>query len=323
MKKSNVIINDSIPFHFEDIQKIFHDAYGKNINEFTFINNNEIKEINETNYDDQFFKSNFTLIFSEQEKKKKKIEDIFDKNKKGYNEEKKKEEQLNVDINQLEQNYFKQKYYLVKYIDEYKKNKIKYQNPTKFIEKVKMDLEKILNKEMEDDLKKKQKLEKKKEEIKKVLNKEIEKDLNNIEKEMLDQLKNNFVEENSDNLKKKIEEYKETEKTRVENIEKNKDRDLYEFIEPSNNFYYNVMCEHCKQTPIIGFLYKCHECKDHPYYLCENCENENYEKSFHISFHQFEKIRKKKQKKKIIDVEEDGIEKVEQKQDNNNKNEYS
>ena len=159
-----------------------------------------------------------------------------------------------------------------------------------------MDLEKILNKEMEDDLKKKQKLEKMKEKIKEVLKEEIENDLNKIEKEMLDQLTKNFVEENSDNLKKKIEEYKKTEKTRVENIKKNKDRDIYEFIEPSNNINNNVMCEHCKQTPIIGFLYKCHECKEHPYYLCENCENENYEKSFHISFNRFEKIRKKKKK---------------------------
>ncbi len=71
MKNSNVIINYSIPFHFEDIQKIFHDAYGKNINEFTFINDNEKKEINETNYDDQFFNSNFNLILSEQKTKKK------------------------------------------------------------------------------------------------------------------------------------------------------------------------------------------------------------------------------------------------------------
>jgi hypothetical protein len=312
MKKSNVIINDSIPFHFEDIQKIFHDAYGKNINEFTFINNNEIKEINETNYDDQFFKSNFKLILSEQQTKKKNFEEskkLIDKNKKTYDEEKIKEEQLNEDINQLEQNYIKQKYYLVKYIDEYKKNKDKYQNPTKFIEKVKMDLEKNLKKEMDDNLKKKEKLEEMKKKIKEDLNEEIENDLNEIEKEMLAQLKGNFEKGNLENLKKKIEEYQKTEITRIENIEKNKERDLYAFIEPSNNIYNNVMCEHCKQIPIIGYLYKCHECKQQPYYLCENCENENYEKSFHS--HQFEKIRKKKQKKKIIDVEEDGIEKFE------------
>ena len=76
MKKSNVIINDSIPFHFEDIQKIFHEAYGKNINEFTFINNNKKKEINETNYDAQFFNSNFKLIFSEKEEKKKNLKTL-------------------------------------------------------------------------------------------------------------------------------------------------------------------------------------------------------------------------------------------------------
>ncbi len=311
MKNSNVIINYSIPFHFEDIQKIFHDAYGKNINEFTFINDNEKKEINETNYDVQFFNSNFNLILSEQKTKKKNFEEskkLIDKNKNSYDEEKKKEQQLNVEINKLEQNYIKQTFYLVKYIDEYKKNKDKYQNPTKFIEKVKMDLEKNLKKEMEDDLKKKQKLEKMKEKIKEDLKKEIKIDLNKIESDMLDQLTQNFEEKNLD-LKKKIEEYKETEDIRVENIKKNKDRDLYELIEPSNNIYNNVMCEHCNQRPIIGYLYKCHECKEQPYYLCENCENENYEKRFHISSHQFEKIRKKKPKKKIID-EEDGIEKV-------------
>ena len=74
MKKSNVIINDSIPYHFEDIQKIFHDAYGKNINEFTFINNNEIKEINETN----------------KKKKKKKLKTFLIKIKKDMMKKKKK-----------------------------------------------------------------------------------------------------------------------------------------------------------------------------------------------------------------------------------------
>ena len=52
----------------------------------------------------------------------------------------------------------------------------------------------------------------------------------------------------------------------------------------------NIKCEKCLTQPIIGVRYKCSQCDN--YNLCEKCEEENNEQSFHDEEHNFIKIRK-------------------------------
>ena len=117
-------------------------------------------------------------------------------------------------------------------------------------------------------------------------NEELKKILEDIKKKIYDEI----LKQLNESFKEKLDNISDSETKLMKNYnEELKKINYVELIKESENAY-NIECSRCK-TNIIGILYKCEKCNENPYYLCEICEEKNYNDKKHPHF--FVKVRKR------------------------------
>ena len=112
----------------------------------------------------------------------------------------------------------------------------------------------------------------------KYLTKEIKKNIKIKESELQEKLKKKF-EKSEIEFEQKFIQTSNITKSKLEGINK-----ISNIQNKINTTHYNIACEFCGKTPIIGYRYKCSQCPN--FNLCSECE----EKNAHP--HYFIKIRK-------------------------------
>jgi len=121
---------------------------------------------------------------------------------------------------------------------------------------------------------------------KSILNIEIEKKKYNEE---IEKQKNDFNKAKNEyekNLKEKYEKEFEKKKEELEKNINNNNNEINKSI--CKTIHQGIKCQMCHKMPIVGFRYKCSQCKD--YNLCQDCEEKNSIKDEHP--HDFIKLRK-------------------------------
>lgn len=287
--KIDLILKPTIPQSYEDLQTIIKKTFNGNINNLSY--NNETS-INENNYN-KFYYSIYELSYIKRQKfieikpleKNENLDEIkakFEQNKKLLDSHKEKNKifkeenkMLETELDNIKKKRFDreikeiillnekigQKYKIINGFEEFK-NQMK-----KSDQNLKNELSEINNKYNNFD-----------EELKKILEDIKEK----IYDEILKQLNESF--------KKKLDNISNSENELMKNYNKElKNINYVKLIKESENAY-NIECSRCKNN-IIGILYKCEKCNENPYYLCEICEEKNYNDKKHPHF--FVKVRKR------------------------------
>ena len=110
-------------------------------------------------------------------------------------------------------------------------------------------------------------------------NEELKKILEDIKKKIYDEI----LKQLNESFKEKLDNISDSETKLMKNYnEELKKINYVKLIKESENAY-NIECSRCK-TNIIGILYKCEKCNENPYYLCEICEEKNYNDKKHPHF---------------------------------------
>ena len=288
--KFKIILGATSPNTYEEFQEIIKNNFNQDINNLVYDNNTIINEKNYNNYIYSIYELSYI--------KSKKYIDIQPNTKK-------------IDLIEMKNKYEKNKHLLEDHNQRYKNYLEENQNLEKELEDKK---QKLLNKRIDEillinqQIGQKQKILSNFEEFKKnfikdekVLQEKLDEINNNFKKEfdskileILEGIKKKIYEEiitefNS-KFKKKLENINNIEEKLMENFEKELERINYEKIIKESENVYEIKCNLCKD-PIIGQLYKCHECLNNPFYLCEICEVKNYKEKIHP--HLFVKVRKR------------------------------
>ena len=296
--KIEIIVGETAPKKFEEVQKIFKTAYNSDdYEDVTVIRNGIETKIDDKNYTDYVYS-----VFELTQIKKKRILNIQDKN----------------ELNSLQK---------VETIKEKIKENVRMKNEiskkNKEIEKKKKELEDIIEEEQQSVFKEidsiHQSLEQKSqiianyfdsfqkfmdesnnfeksineaEEKYKYVMKEIQSSIDAKKKEICEEIIKKFN-EISNNHFKELEKKEKERKKEFEEILKNLNYRMYSYSQDDLGCF----CKGCNNK-ICGILYKCEECKID---ICEECEDKKYKEHPH----NFIKIRKKKEKKKIEDNDDD------------------
>ena len=253
------------------------------------------------------YEQEISLIKSKFSEKEKKCQDLETQIKLKQQEDKKnmeiKEKEIinkSNKIKQLEQelqeNNKNMEQKSKKIIEEYTTKIKNYEEEIKLykseIEKSKLDIINLKNKEKEA------------KEKNKFIEELLEKKYKEKADEEIDKIKielNNRIEDQNKKLKLEYEKkFQEKDKKIGEELNQISEMmaSLSKVGQSTCNFVHEgIKCQKCLSEPITGIRYKCLECKD--YNLCQKCEEENSNQSFHNIEHSFIKMYKTKEKEKI------------------------
>ena len=297
--KIEVIVGETAPKDFEEVQTIFKTAYNSDdYEDVTVIKDGKETKINEQNFNDYVYS-----VFELTQIKKKRILNIQDKNEINSSKEvenvkkkikeniknkndcikiktkleeelkelqQKKDDELQRVFKEIDSNHqsLEQKSQIIdNHLKSFPKFMDESQNFENSINQLELNYKKNVTKEIQSSIEAK----------KKKLCEEI------IEK--FNEISNNYFEE----LEKKEKERKKE----FEEILKNINYRMYSYSKDDHG----CVCKGCNNN-ICGILYKCEECNIN---ICEECEDKKYKEHKH----NFIKIRKKKEKKKIEDNDDD------------------
>ena len=286
-----IILGPTSPNTYEEFQEIIKKNFNQDINNLVYDKNTQI---NEKNYNDYIY-SIYELSYI----KSKKCINILPYTQK-------------FDLIEMKKKYEKNKNLLEEHNQRYKHNIEENQKLEKQLEDKK---QKLLNKTIDEiillnqQIGQKQKILANFEEFKKnfikdenvlqekldEINKNFKKEFNSKIMNILENIKNKIHEEIitefDSKFKQKLENINNLEEKLMENFKKELERINYEKIIKESENIFEIKCNICKD-PIIGQLYKCHECLNNPpFYLCEICEVKNYKEKIHP--HLFVKVRKR------------------------------
>ncbi len=300
--KIEVIVGETSPKNFEEVQKIFKKAYNSDdYEDVTVIRNGQ-----ETKIDDNNFKDYVYSVFELTQIKKKRILNIQDKNEMNslqkveiIKEKIKENVRMKNEISKKNKEIEKKKKELEDKIEE------EQQSAFKEIDSIHQSLEQksqiIANyfvsfQKFMDESKNFEKSINEAEEKYKNLKKEIQTSIEAKKKEICEEIIKKFNEISNNHFKELEKKEKEKErKKEFEEILKNINYRMYSYSKDD----LGCVCKSCKKK-ICGILYKCEECNIN---ICEECECKD--KKFKEHEHNFIKIRKKKEKKKIEDNDDD------------------
>ncbi len=298
--KIEIIVGETIPQNFKEVQTIFKKAYNSDdYEDVTVIRNGQ-----ETKIDDNNFKDYVYSVFELTQIKKKRILNIQDKNEMNslqkveiIKEKIKENVRMKNEISKKNKEIEKKKKELEDKIEE------EQQSAFKEIDSIHQSLEQksqiIANyfvsfQKFMDESKNFEKSINEAEEKYKNLKKEIQTSIEAKKKEICEEIIKKFN-EISNNHFKELEKKEKERKKEFEEILKNINYRLYSYSKDD----LGCVCKGCNKN-IYGILYKCEECNIN---ICEECECKD--KKFKEHEHNFIKIRKKKEKKKIEDNDDD------------------
>ena len=288
--KVEVIVNEHIALDYSDLQKLFKDALGsENVEKLTFINKDKEDIIHNNNYEEYI---NSTREFNQTQKllntkdinknSIKKFEDNKDlirKNNKSKNEIEKINQAISKKIEELKVNNSEDKDII---FEELKKKNDFIEQNCKIIDNFKS-----FEAFMAEGERFKKEIEEKNNNYSNNFIPEVKESLNEVK----EKIKKDALDFCKQLIDSQLEEINKIEEERKKEFEKKIEEINYKKYMNSNDVIHNVKCERCKTQPIYGVLYQCERCKN-PYYLCEECEFNNYYDKNKGHNHNFIKIRK-------------------------------
>ena len=285
-----IILGPTSPNTYEEFQEIIKKNFNQDINNLVYDKNTKI---NEKNYNDYIYsiyelshikslkcidikpntkKIDFIEMKNKFEKNKILLEDHLQRYEKYLEENQKLEKQLE-DISQKKLN---------KSINEIKLLNQKIDQKYKIL----YNFEKFKNNYIKDDKILKEKLDEINYNYKTDFKSKLLEILEGIKKKIYEKLLDEF----NSKFEQKLKVINESEEKLMESFKDELERINYINIIKESENVFEIKCNICKE-PIIGQLYKCHECLNNPYYLCEICEVKNYKEKKHP--HLFVKVRKR------------------------------
>ncbi len=285
-----IILRPTSPNTYEEFQEIIKKNFNQDINNLVSENNTKI---NEFNYNDYIY-SIYELSYIKSIKciniqpNTKKIDLIEMKNKYEKNKH------LLEDHNQRNKNYLEENQNLEKELED-KKQKLLNKRIDEILlinqqigqkQKILANFEEFKKNFIKDEKVLQEKLDEINNNFKKEFQSKILEILKGIKKKIYEEIITEF----DSKFKKKLENINNIEEKLMENFNKELERINYEKIIKESENIFEIKCNICKD-PIIGQLYKCHECLNNPFYLCEKCEVKNYKEKIHP--HLFVKVRKR------------------------------
>ena len=288
--KVEVIVNEHIALDYSDLQKLFKDAFGsENVEKLTFINKDKEDIIHNNNYEEYInstreFNQTQKLLNTEDINKNsiKKFEDNKDlirKNNKSKNEIEKINQAISKKIEELKVNNSEDKDII---FEELKKKNDFIEQNCKIIDNFKS-----FEAFMAEGERFKKEIEEKNNNYSNNFIPEVKESLNEVK----EKIKKDALDFCKQLIDSQLEEINKIEEERKKEFEKKIEEINYKKYMNSNDVIHNVKCERCKTQPIYGVLYQCERCKN-PYYLCEECEFNNYYDKNKGHNHNFIKIRK-------------------------------